>query len=84
MSEEFPKGLELSHFRADQSKNHPIYDKCVFFDSPPIEGVMKNREDVKEEGWVEIGKVVPDVLHNGERDVRAEISMVIGNFYGKW
>ena len=45
---------------------------------------MKNREDMKEEGWVVVSEVVPDVLHNGERDVRAEISMVIGNFYGKW
>ena len=45
---------------------------------------MKNREDMKEEGWVEVGEVVPDVLHNGERDVRAAISRVIGNFYGFW
>ena len=41
---------------------------------------MKNREDMKEEGWVEVSEVVPDVLHNGERDVRAEISMVICNW----
>ena len=41
---------------------------------------MENREDMKEEGWVEVGEVVPDVLHNGERDVRAEISMVICNW----
>ena len=47
---------------------------CFFCDSPPIEGIMKNRVDMKEEGWVEIGKVVPDVLHNGEHDVCAAIS----------
>ena len=45
---------------------------------------MKNREDMKEEGWVVVGKVVPNVLHNGERNVRAAISRVIGNFYGNW
>ena len=45
---------------------------------------MKNREDMKEEGWVVVGEVVSDVLHNGERNVRAAISRVIGNFYGFW
>ena len=30
---------------------------------------MKDREDVEKEGWVEILKVVPHILHQGKNNV---------------